>query len=62
MTQAKIPMRMTVQRKLDVYRKTRDANAPVGETHSVREYGLHLDDLRHILNLRLMALRGKVVR
>jgi hypothetical protein len=55
-------MRMTVQRKLDVYRKTRDANAPVGETHSVREYGLHLDDLRQILNLRLMALRGKVVR
>jgi hypothetical protein len=39
---------MTAQRKLDVYRKTRDSNAPIGETHSMREYGLHLDDLRQI--------------
>jgi hypothetical protein len=46
MSQAKTPMRMTAQRKLDVYRKTRDANAPIGEI--LREYGLHLDDLRQI--------------
>ena len=46
MTQAKAPVRMTAQRKLDVYRKTRDANAPIGEI--LREYGLHLDDLRQI--------------
>jgi len=46
MTQAKTPLRMTAQRKLDVYRKTRDANAPIGEI--LREYGLHLDDLRRI--------------
>ena len=46
MTQAKTPMRMTAQRKLDVYGKTRDANAPIGEI--LREYGLHLDDLRQI--------------
>lgn len=46
MTQAKTPMRMTAQRKLDVYRQTRDANAPIGEI--LREYGLHLDDLRQI--------------
>ena len=46
MTQAKTPIRMTAQRKLDVYRKTREANAPIGEI--LREYGLHLDDLRQI--------------
>jgi hypothetical protein len=46
MTQAKTPIRMTAQRKLDVYLKTRDANAPIGEI--LREYGLHLDDLRQI--------------
>ena len=46
MTQAKTPIRMTAQRKLDVYRKTRDTNAPIGEI--LREYGLHLDDLRQI--------------
>jgi len=48
MTKAKTVLRMTAQRKLEVYQKTRDANAPIGETHSVREYGLHLDDLRQI--------------
>lgn len=37
---------MTAQRKLEVYRKTRDADAPIGEI--LREYGLHLDDLRQI--------------
>ena len=46
MTKAKTALRMTAQRKLDVYRKTRDANAPIGEI--LREYGLHLDDLRQI--------------
>ena len=48
MTKAKTVLRMTAQRKLEVYQKTRDANAPIGETRSVREYGLHLDDLRQI--------------
>jgi hypothetical protein len=46
MTKAKTVVRMTAQRKLEVYRKTRDANAPIGEI--LREYGLHLDDLRQI--------------
>ena len=46
MTKAKTALRMTAQRKLEVYRKTRDANAPIGEI--LREYGLHLDDLRQI--------------
>jgi len=46
MTKAKTAVRMTAKRKLEVYRKTRDANAPIGEI--LREYGLHLDDLRQI--------------
>jgi hypothetical protein len=46
MTKAKTALRMTAQRKLEVYRKTRDANAPIGEI--LREYGMHLDDLRQI--------------
>jgi hypothetical protein len=46
MTKAKTVLRMTAQRKLEVYQKTRDANAPIGEI--LREYGLHLDELRQI--------------
>jgi hypothetical protein len=46
MTKTKATVRMTAQRKLEVYQKTRDANAPIGEI--LREYGLHLDDLRQI--------------
>jgi hypothetical protein len=38
--------RLTAQRKLELYVATRAPNAPLGEL--VRQYGVHLDDLRHI--------------
>ena len=38
--------RLTAQRKLELYQATRAPEAPVGEL--LRQYGLHLDDLRQI--------------
>ena len=46
MTKTKSTQRLTAQRKLALYRATRAPDAPVGEI--LREYGLHLDDLREI--------------
>lgn len=43
---AKRALRLTAQRKLELYLATRAPNAPLGEL--VRQYGVHLDDLRHI--------------
>ena len=45
-TKTKPTQRLTAQRKLELYLATRPAEAPVGEI--LREYGLHLDDLRQI--------------
>ena len=45
-TKLKSGQRLTAQRKLELYLATRSAEAPVGEI--LREYGLHLDDLRQI--------------
>lgn len=38
--------RLTAKKKFEIYVKTRDEDAPVGEI--LREYGLHLSDLREI--------------
>jgi len=46
---AKRARRLTAQRKLELYLATRAPNAPLGEL--VRQYGVHLDDLRHIEQL-----------
>jgi len=46
MTQAKPAQRLTAQRKLELYHATRVPEAPVGEI--LRQYGVHLDDLRQI--------------
>ena len=46
MTKTKSTHRLTAQRKLELYLATRAPDAPVGEI--LREYGLHLDDLREI--------------
>jgi hypothetical protein len=46
MTKSKSTRRLTAQRKLELYLATRAPDAPVGEI--LREYGLHLDDLREI--------------
>ena len=46
MTKTKSTQRLTAQRKLALYLATRAPDAPVGEI--LREYGLHLDDLREI--------------
>ena len=46
MTNTKSTHRLTAQRKLELYRTTRTPEAPVGEI--LREYGIHLDDLREI--------------
>ena len=43
---AKTPPRLTAQRKLELYCLTRAPDAPIGEW--VRQYGVHLDDLRQI--------------
>ncbi len=43
---AKRALRLTAQRKFELYLATRPADAPRGEL--VRQYGVHLDDLRHI--------------
>ena len=45
-TKTKPTHRLTAQRKLELYLTTRSAEAPVGEI--LRQYGLHLDDLRQI--------------
>ena len=45
-TKVKPAQRLTAQRKLELYQATRSAEAPVGEL--LRQYGLHLDDLRQI--------------
>ena len=46
MTQAKSFQRLTAQRKLELYQATRDPQAPLGDI--LRQYGVHLDDLREI--------------
>ena len=46
MTKTKSTHRLTAQRKLELYLTTRAPEAPVGEI--LREYGIHLDDLREI--------------
>jgi len=43
---AKRALRLTAQRKLELYLATRAPNAPLGEL--VRQYGVHLDELRRI--------------
>lgn len=43
---AKRALRLTAQRKLELYLATRPAEAPLGEI--LRQYGVHLDDLRAI--------------
>ena len=45
-TKVKPAQRLTAQRKLELYLATRSPEAPVGEI--LRQYGLHLDDLRQI--------------
>ena len=45
-TKTKPTQRLTAQRKLELYLATRPTEAPVGEI--LRQYGLHLDDLRQI--------------
>lgn len=45
-TKVKPAQRLTAQRKLELYLATRPAEAPVGEI--LRQYSLHLDDLRQI--------------
>jgi hypothetical protein len=41
--------RLTAKTKFEIYLRTRDENAPVGEI--LREYGLHLSDLKEIEEL-----------
>ncbi len=43
---AKSVLRLTAQRKLDLYVTTRSPATPLGEV--VRQFGVHLDDLRQI--------------
>jgi hypothetical protein len=43
---SKRAVRLTAQRKLELYLATRLPEAPVGEL--LRQYGVHLDDLREI--------------
>jgi hypothetical protein len=45
-SQSKRAVRLTAQRKLELYLATRLPEAPVGEL--LRQYGVHLDDLREI--------------
>ena len=45
-TKLKSGQRLTAQRKLELYLATRAPEAPVGEI--LRQYSLHLDDLRQI--------------
>jgi len=45
-TKTKPTQRLTASRKLELYLATRAPEAPVGEI--LRQYGLHLDDLRQI--------------
>lgn len=45
-SKAKSFQRLTAQRKLELYLTTRDPQAPLGDI--LRQYGVHLDDLREI--------------
>ncbi|MCK4260580.1 MAG: hypothetical protein KAX49_16505 [Halanaerobiales bacterium] len=48
--------RLTAKTKYNIFLKTREANAPIGEI--LREYGLHLSDLKEIketVELRAIA-------
>ena len=44
--ESQIDQPLTAQRKLELYLATRSPEAPVGEI--LRQYGLHLDDLRQV--------------
>jgi len=46
MTKSKSFQRLTAQRKLELYLASRDPQAPLGDI--LRQYGVHLDDLREI--------------
>jgi hypothetical protein len=46
MSKSKTFLRLTAQRKLELYLATRDPQAPLGEI--LRQYNVHLDDLREI--------------
>lgn len=46
MSKAESRPRLTAARKFELYLATRPANAPLGEI--LRQYGVHLDDLRTI--------------
>lgn len=46
MSKAESRPRLTAARKFELYLATRPANAPLGEL--LRQYGVHLDDLRNI--------------
>jgi hypothetical protein len=46
MSKAESRPRLTAARKFELYLATRPANAPLGEL--LRQYGVHLDDLRTI--------------
>jgi hypothetical protein len=46
MSKAESRPRLTAARKFELYLATRPANAPLGEI--LRQYGVHLDDLRNI--------------
>jgi hypothetical protein len=46
MSKAESRPRLTVARKFELYLATRPANAPLGEI--LRQYGVHVDDLRSI--------------
>ena len=46
MSKSKSFQRLTAQRKLELYLATRDPQAPLGEI--LRQYNVHLDDLREI--------------
>lgn len=46
MSQSESRRRLTAARKFELYLATRSAEAPLGEL--LRQYGVHLDDLRRI--------------
>ena len=46
MSKAESRPRLTAARKFELYLATRPANAPLGEI--LRQYGVHVDDLRNI--------------
>jgi len=53
---ARKPERLTAKLKFEIYLKTREPGAPMAEI--LRHHGLHLDDLKSVVDIKAILGRG----